>query len=152
MMNLQLIWQFSKSLRTSTDWWITKISLAQDRKVVAMSNISVFSNPLLLENLQNARRNECASSPAVSSRRTALVDEQVNKQMYALICVSEDDWTYTGPAKSIPVCEKGETRMLGMSGKFPVVKGTPSNRRQVTHFWITLFMATQTCKIEWSLL
>ena len=57
--------------------------MAQDRKAVALSDISVFGNPLLLKNLQNARRNECASSPAVSLRCTALVDEQVNKHMYA---------------------------------------------------------------------
>ena len=65
--------------------------MEQDRNVVALSDIRVLGSPLLLVNLRKARRNECASSPAVSSRCTALVEEQVNKQMYALVWELEDE-------------------------------------------------------------
>ena len=58
--------------------------------MVALSDISVFGNPLLLENLQKARRNDGASNLYVNSSRIPLVDAHVNKQMYVLIWIEDD--------------------------------------------------------------
>ena len=67
----------------------------------------------------------CTFSPWVNSRWTALVEVHVNKEMYSLSwlclpCSALDRFplTYSGPAKSRPVCENGgssETRWFDKS-------------------------------------
>ena len=59
------------------------ISLEADLNVFALSDIMTEESPLQPTKHRNACRNESAERVLVSSKYTAQVDAQVNKQMYA---------------------------------------------------------------------
>lgn len=67
----------TRYLHTSCDRIIFPMSLLDDLKALALSDVIVAGNPRRLENRLNASRNACTLTPRVSSRWTALVDAQV---------------------------------------------------------------------------
>ena len=99
-------------------------------KVFALSDISVHDNPLRL-NLRNSTRKACMVNPCVSSRWTALVDVQVNKQSNRQSSINRQSCfsiffsrqIYKGLAKLSPVIVNGGS-----------ISGGSSWFRQLTHF------------------
>jgi len=53
-------------------------------KVLALSDHVVEGNPLIPTKRRNASKNDSAESKLVSSRCTALVEQQVNRHTYTL--------------------------------------------------------------------
>lgn len=127
-----------KYLQTCGDRVIFRISLLEDWNVFLLSDCIVAGNPSLLANLGKANRKSCTFNPRVSSRWTALVDAHVNKQTYTLSCspcstLERFPLTYSGLAKSRPVCENGgfsETWWFGKSANCGVLHVAISYLRQ----------------------
>ena len=120
-----------KYLQTSGDRVIFRISLLEDWNVFALSDCIVAGNPRLLANLWKPNRKSCTFNPQVSSRWTALVVAHMNIQTYTLswLCsprstLERFPLTYSGLAKSRPVCENGgssETQWFGKSANCGVL-------------------------------
>ena len=111
-----------KYRKTSAARQIDLISLDEDLKVFALSEIKVAGKPRLPTNLQNANKNVSTFRETVSFKWIAQVEAQVSKQMYTLEVASAflDSRTYKGPAKSNPVWVKGglsDTLNSGRSGE-----------------------------------
>ena len=118
------------------------ISLEQCLKVLALSDMITVGNPLRPVKRLNANKKEVADNSLVSSKWIALVEAQVNRQIYDLHSLPSMPCTYNGPAKSMPVLVNGGaslTLSAGKSGTIGEGKTFPSYRLQTTHFCITPF-------------
>ena len=106
-------------------------------------------SPIRLTKLWNACKNESAERASVSSKCTAQVDAQVNKQMNALMLSLDSvvTWnlTLSGPAKSTPVVVNGGPSPSLSGGRSGISEGEysfPSNLRQMIQLRTTLFTAS----------
>ena len=109
---------------------LSSLGISRDAEinVAALSGYIVRGVPLLLMKRLNPNTNDSSDKSGISSRWTALTHAHVNKQMYIFFCESSS-FTYSGPAKSIPVVTNGIaplTLSFGNGGGFGLANGRPN--------------------------
>ena len=75
--------------------------------VEALSDIMIRSKDFRLVKRLKASMKDSSVKCGINSRRTVLLDAQVNKQTYALCSLPVQSRTYRAPVKSTPVTVKG---------------------------------------------
>ena len=155
-MKFDTIRLFVRKRHTSSALVILRISLQDDLKVLALSEISVTSSPRRLANRLKTNRNVWTLRSRVISKWTARAYAQVNRHTYTLLDSFALSVLFLSPinsalAKSRPTWVKGgssETLLLGRSEDGWDLYCVPSYRRQITHFLIICLTASRPRKIQ----
>ena len=93
------------------------ITLEEALKVLALSETKSRGSPLLVQNLLRLRMNVFVDKSGTTSTLTALVVQQVYKQIQTFLLFTRPCvLMYSGPAKSSPVFEKGGASFTQNSG------------------------------------